>query len=158
MGAPTKEQFNKKGTNFPIPLITLWKQKGKSGVSYFTGFHKQNHDVLGFFNSKKNNPKQPDLDIYLKNEDGKRGDLYASLWVNVSETKGTKYCAGYLKGDDKIKITGFINKSENPKAPYLKIYLSSELEEHKEKVDKEKGKQVLDDIEQNLGVVEEDII
>lgn len=120
------------------PTFVLWKQVSKDGkTSYFTG--KSNTDVklVGFYNGMKKNPNEPDLRVYLQNDDGKAGEEVASLWCKVSE-KGNKYLTGKaLKGEETHYIKGFINKSTNEKAPYLSIYLEEELNAHSEKQAKE---------------------
>ena len=106
------------------PIITLWKKTSQRGSGdYFDGVMKDNQKVIGFYNSHKKNPQEPDLRIYPRLEDGKMGTEVASLWCNVSEKSGKKYLAGYvfLEGDNKEKVTGFIQESKNPKYPYLSL-------------------------------------
>ena len=105
-------------------LFALWKTTSKDGkTTYFTGKTANGSNLVGFYNSKKKNPEEPDLRVSMKKEDGTNLD-YASLWCKVSKA-GSKYLSGQTK--DKMYITGFFNNSKNEKAPYIKVYLQDAL-------------------------------
>lgn len=114
--AETKKEFNME------QAFAMWKQKSKSGTDYFTGTAFDKKKLVGFYNGKKKNPKEPDIRIYGIDGEGKaESEEFVSLWVNVSKS-GKKYLSGKL---DKKKIVGFINdKSKNAKAPYFSCYYS----------------------------------
>ena len=104
--------------------FALWKRKSQNGKSYFTG-----KGIIGFYNGKKKNPKEPDLRIFTqtKSDVGSViGDEVCSLWLNESALKNKQYFTG--KYNDK-KVVGFINKSENEKAPYISVYYSEDKKE-----------------------------
>lgn len=117
----------------PKAIITLWKNKSKDGKKTYLS----NKAFIGFYNTKKQNPKEPDLQIYAKGENGKaEKEETAVLWCNVSKDGKTKYLSGYLK-KTKEKLTGFINNKADDKIPYVNIYLSEELGKSNKKVTKE---------------------
>lgn len=109
-------------------LLALWKQKSKSGTSYYTG-KLMGTKVVGFLNGKKKNPKEPDIRLYYVDSEGKaEKDECMSLWVKVSKA-GAKYLSG--KYEDKY-VTGFIRNNDNEKAPYITVYYSEELNSNSE--------------------------
>lgn len=104
-------------------VLALWKKTSKSGNTFFTG-KAGDDNVVGFYNGKKKNPKEPDLRVYKVDSEGKaEKEEMISLWAKVSK-KGTKYLSGKL--GDKF-ITGFIRTSDNERAPYITVYFSEEL-------------------------------
>ena len=96
--------------------FALWKQKSKDGKKTYLSAK----GLIGFYNTKKKNPKEPDLRVYGVNE---KNDLtkepVCSLWCNVSENTKKKYLTGTY--EDK-KVVGFIYEGDNEKAPYLSVY------------------------------------
>lgn len=102
-------------------VVAIWKKKSKNGTAFFSGHigADKADKCVGFFNTKKKNPKEPDLRIYRTDKDGKaEKEEYISLWCNVSK-KGTKYLTGKLAG---TSVVGFINNKEDSKAPYVSVY------------------------------------
>lgn len=100
-------------------VLSLWVSESKVGTKYFTGSSKRGEKLVAFYNSKKKNPKEPDVRIYTKDVENKISkDEYLSLWCNVS-SKGTKYLLGTFEGR---KVIAFINNSDNVKRPYLSVY------------------------------------
>lgn len=121
-------------TTLPKAIITLWKNKSKDGKKTYLS----NKAFIGFYNTKKQNPKEPDLQIYAKGENGKaEKEETAVLWCNVSKDGNTKYLSGYLKKTNE-KLTGFINNKADDKIPYVNIYLSEELGKSNKKVSNKK--------------------
>lgn len=107
--------------------FALWKRKSKDGKKTYLSGVGENKRFTGFYNTKKQNPKEPDLRIYEVSEDGKLSkEEVASLWCNVSENTKKKYLTG--KYNDK-KVVGFINDGKNEKAPYLSVYYREEADE-----------------------------
>ncbi len=117
-------------TNQNNQVFALWKRTSKEGKTYFTGKYEE-AEVRGFYNSKKQNPKEPDLRIYTV--DGNKNlskEELSSLWCNVSEKTGKKYLTGKINGK---RIVGFINDkatAEN-KQPYISLYWSEDQAEQK---------------------------
>lgn len=113
--------------NYLQALITLWKRKSKDGTKTFLSgvVGHDNESVVGFYNGKKMNPNSCDLIIYLS-ENGNVICELARLWIHISAS-GNRYYSGVLVGKSKINIVGFIYRSDNEKAPYLKIYKQEDL-------------------------------
>lgn len=130
-----KTQTEKKEFNLE-QVCTLWIYKGKkSGKTFLSGVIKRGEEsekVIGLFNKEKQNPKQPDISIYVKDENGKKGDLLCSLWVNANGN-GKKYASGKL---DEKRVVGFFNSkaSVDGVIPYLNVYFSDD----EQKVEDEK--------------------
>lgn len=98
--------------------FVLWKQKSKNGLDYLTGYVNESKvKLVAYFNSKKKNPNEPDLRVYLS--DDNKTEI-ASLWDNVSEEKGTRYMTG--KTNEEEKIVAFYDNEEKENRPYLKCY------------------------------------
>lgn len=120
----TKKAENKKEFTM-VQVFALWKNKAKSGKEYFTGKTADGLKLTGFFNSKKKNPKEPDLRVYTHDSNGDLNkEVYVSLWCNVSKN-GNKFLTGKI-GDK--RIVGFIRKTDNEKAPYVSVYYSEDKE------------------------------
>ena len=100
--------------------FALWKQKSKDGKKTYLSAK----GLIGFYNTKKKNPKEPDLRVYGVNE---KKDLtkepVCSLWCNVSEKTKKKYLTGTYEGK---KVVGFIYEGNNEKVPYLSVYFREE--------------------------------
>lgn len=113
-------------------MFTMWIYKSKKGNKYLSGKTNEGVQLKGFFNSKKENPKEPDIKIYIVNDNGDLSkDEFVSLWCNTTEA-GKKYVSGKVDGE---RVVGFFNsKAEiNGIIPYLNVYYSdSEQEESKE--------------------------
>lgn len=117
----TKEVVN----NFNLKeAFVLWKKTGKSGVDYLDGYTVDENGnktfLKGFFNTNKENPKQPDITVKTSVNEGEQSVEVASLWSNVSETKGTKYLTGST--NDKEKLVAFYGKENQEARPYIKAY------------------------------------
>ena len=101
--------------------FVLWKNTSKKGTEYLKGKDLNGGKILGYFNSNKKNPKEPDIRVYSTSEDGKTDKEIASLWDSESKSK-TRYLTGTT--DEKEKIVGFYGKSE--KAPYISCYFKED--------------------------------
>lgn len=97
--------------------FVLWKQTSKDGKEYLSGHDLHNNKILGFYNTNKKNPKEPDITVHLINEEGKIVKEIASLWANVTENK-KEYLTGTT--DEKEKLVCFYGKKE--KAPHIRAY------------------------------------
>ena len=103
--------------------FAMWLKKNEKGTQFLSGRTPDGLRLIGFFNGKKKNPKEPDVRIYEVDKDGKRKDEeLCSLWVNVSKND-KKYLSGKI-GD--MRIVGFINEKAEPngKIPYFFVYES----------------------------------
>ena len=56
--AEQKKEFNMK------QIFVMWIRKGDNGKQYVSGVDAAGERLVGFFNGKKKNPKEPDLRIY----------------------------------------------------------------------------------------------
>ena len=112
-------------------VFALWKRKSKDGKkTYFSGQLEDKSGYLTtFYNTNKKNLKEPDLRVYLEDEDGEfvtddegRTIEFCSLWVNATK-QGKKYLSGKLNGK---RLVGFINESASEKQPYISVYFSED--------------------------------
>lgn len=103
--------------------FVLWKNKSKNNVEYLSGKlsdEGSNVKLVGYFNTRKKNPKEPDIRIYDIDSDGSQGIEVCSLWENIS--KGEKrYLTGTTNDQEKI-IAFYNNLEENPNRPYIRAY------------------------------------
>lgn len=98
--------------------FVLWKKVSKNNVEYLNGYLKEkNINIVGFFNTNKKNPKEPDIRIYCENEEDKTNIEICSLWDNVSKNNN-RYLAGVTNEDE--KIIAFYDGENN--RPYIKAY------------------------------------
>ena len=116
--------------------FAMWKNTSKKGTQYFSG-GDGTIKLVGYYNTNKKNPKEPDIRIYQLDAEGKMSkDEYTSLWCNVSKN-GKKFLTGKI-GDQ--KIVGFIRENATEKQPYFSCYFSNsepkkqEAEESQEKL------------------------
>ena len=120
-----KKEFNLK------QALTLWIYKSKKGSKYLSGVTEQDDKITGFFNKEKQNPKEPDIRLYTRDEEGNTSkEVFCSLWCNVKDGSDKKYLSGKI--DDK-RVVGFFNsKAEvNGIIPYINIYFSEDSEQTK---------------------------
>lgn len=110
-------------------VFALWRQKTKDGKkTYFSGKIGEEY-LTGFYNTKKQNPKEPDIRIYKRDEEGNLAkEEFVSLWCNVTKN-GKKLLSGKIDGK---RVIGFINTSGNEKAPYISVYWADETETPKD--------------------------
>lgn len=106
-------------------VCALWRHKSKSGKGYyFSGSTEDRKTMLtGFYNTEKKNLKEPDIRVYVRDQEGKLSpEPFVSLWCN-STKKGKKILSGKIDGK---KVVGFINEKGSEKAPYISIYWSDD--------------------------------
>jgi uncharacterized protein (DUF736 family) len=107
-------------------IFALWKKTSKNGNTYFDGKSKEGLYLRGFFNTNKKNPKEPDLRVYVSDENKELSkEPLISMWCNVSKS-GSKYLTGKLGNK---RVVAFVRKSDNEKAPYLTAYYSEDKQE-----------------------------
>lgn len=54
-------------------IISFWENQSKTGNVYYTGKLGE-LDLIGFRNSQKKNPKEPDITFYVKEEKPKKDE------------------------------------------------------------------------------------
>ena len=140
MAKTTKTKTTETKKEFKMEqAFALWKKKSKDGKkTYLSG-----KGIMAFYNTKKQNPKEPDLRVYGVNENNDlTKESICSLLCNVSENTKKKYLTGTYEGK---KVVGFIYEGDNEKAPYLSVYYREE-EGEQQKIDiKEEFEEVKDD-------------
>ena len=99
--------------------FVLWKNKAKSGLDYLSGKDLNGNKLVGFFNTKKENPKEPDIRIYNTDEKGSAKDEVASLWENIDK-KDEKYLTGST--NEKEKLVAWYGKENEEKRPFIRAY------------------------------------
>lgn len=103
--------------------FVLWKNESKNNVEYLSGRlsdEGSNVKLVGYFNARKKNPKEPDIRIYDVDSDGSQGIEVCSLWENISKSE-KRYLTGST--NDQEKIIAFYNDlDENPNRPYIRAY------------------------------------
>lgn len=122
--ATQKKEFTLK------PVFVLWKKKSKDGKkSYFTGSCDDRECYLtAFYNTQKQNPKEPDIRVYERDKDGNLSkDVFVSLWCNVTKN-GKKILSGKIDGK---RVIGFINQNAKEKQPYVSVYWSDDEKQEK---------------------------
>lgn len=113
-----KEETKKEEFNLEEAFV-LWKHEGNSGICYLTGNTKEKVKLLGFFNNKKKNPKEPDVRIYVLDEEGKQGEEVCALWETESKN-GHKYLSG--NSEDDFLVAFYNDTDGNDKLPYIRAY------------------------------------
>ena len=107
--------------------FVLWKNKSKAGNDYLKGHTSEacgNQNIVGFFNTNKKNPKEPDVRIYLIDAEGNQDKEVADLWESISEGKGTRYLTGTT--EDKEKLVAFYGQDSQEKRPYIRAYFKED--------------------------------
>ena len=118
----TKE--TKKGANELAEAFALWVHKSKAGNEYLSGLttaENGNVRLVGYFNTNKKNPKEPDIRVYSLNDEGNQDIEVADLWENVSK-QDTRYLSGST--NDKEKLVGFYGDKKEEKRPYIRVYFN----------------------------------
>lgn len=121
----TKEETKKEVTNNLVECLSLWISESKNGNEYLSG--KLSSDlggsrVIGYFNTNKKNPKEPDVRVYTLDNEGKQDKEIASLWENVSKNE-IRYLTG--TSDEKEKLLGFYGDKDQVKLPYIRVYFNN---------------------------------
>ena len=124
----TKKQFEME------QAFAMWKKKSESGSTYFTGSSATGERLIGFYNGKKKNPKEPDVRIYYYVKGGKLEQEFCSMWVNLSKNE-KKYLSGKMSNNK--KVVGFINEKATEKQPYFSVYFSEGEPKAKEVVEQQ---------------------
>ena len=122
------EQTEQRKSNLE-QCMALWTQKGGK-VLYVTGIVGEGADafrVVGFFNGKKKNPKEPDLRVYEQLEKGHSKEALASLWVAQAKSGGQYY---WGRDNEQKRLVAFLNPNKkNPKEPDIRVYYQQEVKQ-----------------------------
>ena len=106
-------------------VFALWESETKDGkTNYYTGKTSGDKSIrlVGFINTVKKNPNQPDIQVYEQAEKGTEKTQVASLWENKSKA-GKPYLGG--QDNEKKKLVGFFNdNTQNGKYPSIRVYYS----------------------------------
>ena len=108
---------------FKLPeAFVLWENTSKAGMKYLSGNTSEelHTKLVGFYNTNKKNPKEPDIRIYDIDSEGNQGNEVCSLWENISKNE-TRYLTGSTNEQEKI-IAFYNNVEENPSRPYIRAY------------------------------------
>lgn len=108
-----------------VEVFTLWLNTSKAGMNYLKGHIKPDESenkkyIVGFFNSNKKNPKEPDIRIYSVDAEGNQDIEIASLWETISKS-GNRYLSGTTNDDEKL-IGFYSNTLDDNKRPYINVY------------------------------------
>lgn len=126
-----------------VEVFALWKRESNKGSSYFSGkVVDGGANLTGFYNLDKKNIKEPDLRIYVRDDEGNLShEPFCSLWCNATKT-GKKVLSGKIEGR---KVVGFIRANATEKQPYINVYWDGEdfpeTETPKEEAPKETPKE-----------------
>ena len=118
-----KQKETKKEGAVLKEVFVLWKKTSKNDLDYLSGMLSNTDDkkyLVGYYNTNKKNPKEPDIRIYILNEEGSQDHEIASLWTSESKN-GTTYLTGLT--DEKEKLVGFFGDSENETRPLIRVYI-----------------------------------
>lgn len=144
----TKTNTTEQKTFTLAPEFSLWKRTTKNGNKpYFTGKTEDGRYLVGFYNTKKKNPKEPDLRVYFQGNSGEEinDKVGYAIWHNVNEKTGKEYFSGVYFDENentpKLKIVGFKSKSNSEKAPALNFFTRVEKEDKPGNVFEEQAKQ-----------------
>lgn len=123
----TKKNNTVKEGNELTEAFALWINTSKAGNKYLSGTlsDKLGHGKLvGYYNTNKKNPKEPDIRIYNLDSEGHQDHEVADLWDSVSETSGTEYLTGI--SDEKERLIGFYNDGNvSTNRPYIRVYFKN---------------------------------
>lgn len=102
--------------------IVLWVHKSKNDLEYLSGNLSESlgsTKVVGYFNTNKKNPKEPDIRIYTLDSAGKQDVEIVSLWDTISKAD-KRYLTG--KSNENEQLIGFYEEEKDEKKPYIKVY------------------------------------
>lgn len=115
----TKKNEEKRGELKEI--LVLWSKTSEKGLEYLSGsLSDEKKYLVGYFNTTKKNPKEPDIRVYLLNDEGKQDHEICSLW-NTESKNGVQYLTGVT--DEKEKLVGFYGDENNKARPLIKVYM-----------------------------------
>lgn len=105
--------------------FTLWLNTSKEGNKYLTGYDFNKNRIIGFYNKKKVNDKQPSIRIYGVDEEGKTtNEEIITLWDTTFKTSGKTGLSGVTNENE--KLIAFYGDEKETKKPYIKGYFTKE--------------------------------
>lgn len=120
-----KKKEERKEFNLEEAFV-LWRNESKNKVHYLSGFTSEKlgkGKLIGYFNTKKKNPKEPDVRVYEVDTEGKQGKEVADLWESIS-SKEKRYLTGTT--DEKEKLIAFYGDENQEKRPYIRVYFQED--------------------------------
>ena len=119
----TQSNIKEGGNEVLKESFVLWKNISSKQNEYLSGIATDDPSntfkLIGYFNTNKKNPKEPDIRIYSLNDEGKQDSEVASLWESISKNNN-RYLTGTT--NEKEKIIAFYGNSEDEKRPYIRAY------------------------------------
>lgn len=120
----TQSNIKEGGNEVLKESFVLWKNMSSKQNEYLSGITSTNDSdhlfkLVGYFNTNKKNPKEPDIRIYSLNDEGKQDSEVASLWESISKNNN-RYLTGTT--NEKEKLIAFYGNSEDEKRPYIRAY------------------------------------
>ena len=119
----TQSNIKEGGNEALKESFVLWKNISAKQNEYLSGTTtddpKQIFKLVGYFNTNKKNPKEPDIRIYSLNDEGKQDSEVCDLWESISKNEN-RYLTGTT--NEKEKIIAFYGNSEDEKRPYIRAY------------------------------------
>lgn len=119
----TQSNINEGGNEVLKESFVLWKNISSKQNEYLSGIATDDPSntfkLIGYFNTNKKNPKEPDIRIYSLNDEGKQDSEVASLWESISKNNN-RYLTGTT--NEKEKLIAFYGNSEDEKRPYIRAY------------------------------------
>lgn len=114
---------NERGEELKEAFV-LWNHTSKGNTNYLSGKAidpkgVSDFNVIGFFNTNKKNPKEPDVRIYSLTDEGKQDSEVADLWESVSKNE-KRYLTGST--NEKEKLIAFYGNNNEEKRPYIRAY------------------------------------
>ena len=102
-------------------ILALWTKTSKDGLEYLSGsLSDEKKYLVGYFNTNKKNPKEPDIRIYILDDEGKQDHEICSLWSYESK-KGVEYFTGIT--DENEKVVAFYGDRNNTTRPLIRVYM-----------------------------------
>ena len=121
----TETKTERKEFNLEEAFV-LWQNESKNKTMYLSGFTSEKlgkKKLLGYFNTKKNNPKEPDIRVYELDSEGKQGKEVVALWESISK-QNVRYLTGTT--DEKEKLIAFYGNEHEEKRPYIRAYFQED--------------------------------
>lgn len=108
--------------------FALWAKHSKDGSKYYEGIDCNGNKLIAFINSKKKNPKEPDIQVNEVIGEGNKGrklKQVAALWSKEAKNKNV-----YLSGNttEKEYLVGWYNKhaTKENMQPSIRVYFQEE--------------------------------
>ena len=105
--------------------MALWLHESKKGMEYLSGNLSDElggTKCIGYFNTNKKNPKEPDVRVYSLDKDGNQDVEIASLWENISQNEN-RYLSGVT--NEKENLIAFYDEKQDVK-PYIRVYFKED--------------------------------